>query len=118
MLLTSSRVGESDYQPTLKFLSMIRPPMHGYGLILPVGGHNFRTWKREIGQALDWLSQRLAAGGTADPLRIPAPALDWAAVAVSDRTRRSDLIGAAGRTAQSPERLPRRADSACAGPKE
>jgi enterochelin esterase-like enzyme len=59
VLLTSSRVGEADYQPTLRFLSMIRPPMHGYGLILSEGGHNFRTWKRELGQALAWLSQRL-----------------------------------------------------------
>jgi hypothetical protein len=62
VLLTSSRVGEDNYRPTLRFLSMIRPPMHGYGLILPVGGHNFRTWTREIGQALDWLSQRLTPG--------------------------------------------------------
>ena len=67
VLLTSSRVGEDDYLPTLRFLSMIRPPMHGYELILPVGGHNFRTWKREIGQALQWLNQRLTPGGTADP---------------------------------------------------
>ena len=63
VLLTSSRVGEDNYQPTLRFLSMIRPPMHGYGLILPMGGHNFRTWKREIAQALDWLSPRLAPAG-------------------------------------------------------
>ena len=67
VLLTTSRVGESDYLPTLRFLSLIRPPMHGYGLILPVGGHNFGTWRREIGPALDWLSGRLAPGGTADP---------------------------------------------------
>ncbi len=63
VLLTSSRVGESDYQPTMRFLHFIRPPMHGYALILPEGGHNFRTWKRELGQALGWLSQRLAGAG-------------------------------------------------------
>jgi S-formylglutathione hydrolase FrmB len=67
VLLTTSRAGESDYQPTLQFLSMIRPPMHGYGLILPVGGHNFRTWKRELGQTLAWLSQRLTASSGPDP---------------------------------------------------
>jgi S-formylglutathione hydrolase FrmB len=61
VLLTSSRTGESDYRPTMRFLHLIRPPMRGYALILPVGGHNFRTWKRELGQALEWLSQRLAA---------------------------------------------------------
>jgi S-formylglutathione hydrolase FrmB len=64
VLLTSSRIGESDYQPTLRFLRLIRAPMHGYALILPEGGHNFRTWKRELGQALDWLSQRLAGADT------------------------------------------------------
>jgi S-formylglutathione hydrolase FrmB len=61
VLLTSSRKGESDYRPTMRFLRLIQPPMHGYALILPEGGHNFRTWKRELGQALGWLSQRLAA---------------------------------------------------------
>ncbi len=71
VLLTSSRVGEDDYQPTLRFLSMVRPPMHGYALVVPVGGHNFRTWKREIGQALDWLSQRLTLAGTPDPPASP-----------------------------------------------
>jgi S-formylglutathione hydrolase FrmB len=67
VLLTTSRMGEDDYQPTLRFLSMVRPPMHGYGLILPVGGHNFRTWEREIGQALGWLSPRLTPGGPPGP---------------------------------------------------
>ncbi len=67
VLLTTSRTGESDYQPTLQFLRMIRPPMHGYGLILPVGGHSFRTWKRELSQTLAWLSQRQSASGGPDP---------------------------------------------------
>jgi S-formylglutathione hydrolase FrmB len=67
VLLATSRVGEDDYQPTLKFLRMIRPPMHGYGLVIAVGGHNFRTWKRELGQALGWLSQRLSPNGTPHP---------------------------------------------------
>ena len=38
VLLTTSRVGEADYQQTVKFLRMIRPPMRGYGLILPWAG--------------------------------------------------------------------------------
>jgi S-formylglutathione hydrolase FrmB len=65
VLLTSSRVGESNYQPTMRFLRLIRPPMRGYALVLPEGGHNFRTWKRELGQALVWLSGRLAAPSAA-----------------------------------------------------
>ncbi|MGE5292490.1 MAG: alpha/beta hydrolase [Micromonosporaceae bacterium] len=65
VLLTSSRVGESDYLPTMRFLRLIHPPMRGYALILPEGGHNFRTWKRELVQALEWLSGRLAAPSAA-----------------------------------------------------
>ncbi len=62
VLLTSSRVGESDYQETLRFLKMIRPPMRGYSLILGEGGHNFRTWGQELAQVLRWLSARQRAG--------------------------------------------------------
>jgi hypothetical protein len=43
--------------------------MHGYSLILPQGGHNFRTWSRELPQSLQWLSRRLTparAAGSAD----------------------------------------------------
>lgn len=65
VLLASSRVGERDYQDTLRFLGLIQSPMHGYRLIVPVGGHNFRTWQRELGPALDWLSARLAPPSTA-----------------------------------------------------
>lgn len=63
VLLTSSRVGETDYQQTLRFLAMIRPPMRGYSLIFGEGGHNFYTWGRELTQALQWLSARQVPGG-------------------------------------------------------
>jgi S-formylglutathione hydrolase FrmB len=65
VLLTTSRVGEVDYQQTLQFLRMVRPPMRGYSLILGAGGHNFRTWGQELTLALQWLSVRLAPGSTA-----------------------------------------------------
>jgi S-formylglutathione hydrolase FrmB len=61
VLLATSRVGERDYPATLQFLGLIRPPMRGYRLIVPVGGHNFRTWKRELAPAFDWLNARLAS---------------------------------------------------------
>lgn len=59
VLVTSSRVGELSLPGTLSFLRLIHPPMRGYSLIVPQGGHNFQTWARELPQSLEWLSQRL-----------------------------------------------------------
>jgi enterochelin esterase-like enzyme len=59
VLVTSSRVGELSLPGTLRFLRLIHPPMRGYSLIVPQGGHNFGTWRRELPQSLEWLSQRL-----------------------------------------------------------
>jgi enterochelin esterase-like enzyme len=59
VLVTSSCIGEKDLPGTLAFVRLIRPPMQGYSLILPQGGHNYRTWVRELPQSLEWLSQRL-----------------------------------------------------------
>jgi enterochelin esterase-like enzyme len=69
VLVTSSRIGELTYPGTLSFLALVHWPMHGYSLILPQGGHNFRTWSRELPQSLQWLSRRLTparAAGSAD----------------------------------------------------
>jgi enterochelin esterase-like enzyme len=60
VLATSSRVGEQTLPGTLAFLREIRPPMRGYSLIIPQGGHNFRTWSRELPPSLEWLSRRLS----------------------------------------------------------
>ncbi len=60
VLVTSSRVGELSLPGTTAFLRKIHPPMRGYSLIVPQGGHNFRTWARELPQSLEWLSQRLS----------------------------------------------------------
>jgi enterochelin esterase-like enzyme len=59
VLVTSSRVGERSLPGTLAFLQLIHAPMHGYSLILPQGGHNYRTWDRQLPQSLEWLSKRL-----------------------------------------------------------
>ena len=59
MLVTSSRVGEKDLPGTLAFLRLIHYPMRGYSLLVPQGGHNFRTWQRELPQSLEWLNSRL-----------------------------------------------------------
>ncbi len=59
VLATSSRIGEKTYPGTVFFLRLIHPPMRGYSLYLPQGGHNFRTWQRELPQSLTWLGRRL-----------------------------------------------------------
>lgn len=61
VLVTSSRRGEPGLAGTLAFLRLIHPPMHGYSLIVPQGGHNFHTWVRELSPSLVWLSRRMKA---------------------------------------------------------
>jgi len=60
VLATSSWVGEKTLPGTLAFLREIHPPMRGYSLIIRQGGHNFRTWDRELPPGLVWLSRRLS----------------------------------------------------------
>lgn len=61
VLVASSAGGEGSLPNTLGFLHLIKPPMLGYALILPRGGHNYFTWRRELPQSLAWLSRRFAA---------------------------------------------------------
>lgn len=65
VLVTSSKIGETTYPGTLRFLRLVHAPMHGYAYILPVGGHNFGVWSQELPQAIKWLSARLTTSGTA-----------------------------------------------------
>jgi hypothetical protein len=77
VLVTSSKVGESTYQGTLRFLRLIRPPMHAYSYIIPVGGHNFGVWSQELPPTLEWLTTRLghpAAGSPSEATRPPGAA--------------------------------------------
>ncbi len=62
VLVASSLVGEKSYPQTVQFVKLVRPPMRVYTLYLPQGGHNFRTWIRELPGALRWLNQRLTPG--------------------------------------------------------
>ncbi|WNI24102.1 alpha/beta hydrolase-fold protein [Streptomyces sp. ITFR-16] len=59
-LVTTSRHGESNYAGTRKFLALVKPPAQVSSIVLPSGGHNFNTWRREIPAALDWMSSRLS----------------------------------------------------------
>jgi enterochelin esterase-like enzyme len=60
VLLTTSRIGEDNYQPCLDFAADARAPMSVSLLVRSQGGHNFTTWNSEIPVALQWLSSRLS----------------------------------------------------------
>jgi enterochelin esterase-like enzyme len=81
VLVTSSWVGERGLPGALRFLSLIRPPMHGYSLIVPQGGHNYGTWRRELPRSLEWLSHRLSA---------PSPVIPGLPPATTASDRRAD----------------------------
>ncbi|MBY8341138.1 esterase [Streptomyces spinosirectus] len=62
LLVTSSRIGESNYKATLKFIGGVRATKltRISSIILESGGHNFNTWRREIPATLQWMSGRLS----------------------------------------------------------
>ncbi|WEB41172.1 alpha/beta hydrolase-fold protein [Streptomyces yunnanensis] len=61
LLVTSSKHGESNYKPTLKFIEGTKSPSKVASIILDSGGHNFNTWRREIPAALAWMGGHLKA---------------------------------------------------------
>ncbi|MFJ9351952.1 alpha/beta hydrolase [Streptomyces sp. NPDC101237] len=62
LLVTSSKVGETNYRATLKFIKSVQATnmTRISSIILGSGGHNFNTWRREIPATLQWLSGRLS----------------------------------------------------------
>jgi enterochelin esterase-like enzyme len=62
LLVTSSRIGESNYKATLKFIERVQATKltRISSIILESGGHNFNTWRREIPATLQWISGRLS----------------------------------------------------------
>ncbi|HEY2834435.1 MAG TPA: alpha/beta hydrolase-fold protein [Sporichthyaceae bacterium] len=54
--------GDDGYQMALRLLQDVKAPMSADELVLDHGGHNFRTWGREIPYAMRWLSDRFAEG--------------------------------------------------------
>lgn len=58
-LVTTSLQGEENYRPTQKFVSKVKDPARVSSITLDHGGHNFKTWNREIPPSLEWLSTRL-----------------------------------------------------------
>jgi hypothetical protein len=51
--------GADGYGTARRWLQSVRAPMSADELALPHGGHNFRTWNREIPFALTWMSAHL-----------------------------------------------------------
>jgi len=62
LLVTSSKVGESNYRATLDFIELVKSkrPTRISSIILDSGVHNFNTWRREIPATLQWISGRLS----------------------------------------------------------
>jgi enterochelin esterase-like enzyme len=62
LLVSSSKVGESNYKDTLKFIEGVKAKKltRISSIILESGGHNFNTWRREIPGTLQWMSGRLS----------------------------------------------------------
>jgi S-formylglutathione hydrolase FrmB len=54
--------GDDGYQVAMRLLHDVKAPMSADELALDHGGHNFRTWGREIPYAMRWLSDRFADG--------------------------------------------------------
>jgi enterochelin esterase-like enzyme len=61
LLVSSSKIGESNYKDTLKFIAGAKATNRTRisSIILESGGHNFNTWRREIPATLEWISGRL-----------------------------------------------------------
>ncbi|GCD99446.1 alpha/beta hydrolase [Embleya hyalina] len=56
LLLTSSESGEPNLADTREFQKLAKPPLKVDTLVLPTGGHNFKTWQTVLPDALRWLS--------------------------------------------------------------
>ncbi len=59
VLVTYSTDEAATAADTARFLSLARPPMATYRLIVPHGGHNFGVFASEMPAVVDWLAARL-----------------------------------------------------------
>ncbi|MEV8097477.1 alpha/beta hydrolase-fold protein [Kitasatospora sp. NPDC085879] len=59
-LLLATSYDEHNYGATQKMVGAFKAPTRMSTITLDTGGHNFRTWTREIPPALEWLGHRLA----------------------------------------------------------
>lgn len=70
--LTTSKVGEENYQPTIEFVGLAKAPMKVETSVQATGGHNFTTWDAEVQPALEWLARHLAVAAPAAGTTAPA----------------------------------------------
>lgn len=59
--ISKGETHRDGYPDTMRFLRLVRAPMHVTALIEATGGHNFHTWHHELPRALSWLSDRIVA---------------------------------------------------------
>ncbi|TDD82782.1 esterase [Actinomadura darangshiensis] len=59
VLVASADVGEKTYPSARAFMRAARPPLVVDEILLPSGGHNFKTFRKYIPPSIRWLSARL-----------------------------------------------------------
>jgi S-formylglutathione hydrolase FrmB len=67
LLLTSSESGEPNLPDTKKFQRLAKPPLKVDTLLLPTGGHNFKTWQAVLPDSLRWLSRQQSTEAAEQP---------------------------------------------------
>ncbi|GAA2596021.1 alpha/beta hydrolase-fold protein [Actinomadura fulvescens] len=59
VLVASAAIGEKTYPQATAFMRTARPPLLVDKVLLPTGGHNFKTFRKYIPPTIEWLSARL-----------------------------------------------------------
>ncbi|MBT2210815.1 esterase family protein [Actinomadura sp. NEAU-AAG7] len=59
VLVASADVGEKTFPSAQRFMAEARPPLVVDKMLLPTGGHNFKTFRKYIPPSIRWLSDHL-----------------------------------------------------------
>ncbi|MDL4775914.1 MULTISPECIES: alpha/beta hydrolase [Thermomonosporaceae] len=59
ILVASADVGENTFPSAQRFMRAARPPLVVDTVLLPTGGHNFKTFRKYIPPTVQWLSAQL-----------------------------------------------------------
>lgn len=59
ILVASASVGEKTFPSAQRFMAAARPPLVVDKVLLPTGGHNFKTFRKYIPPSIRWLSTHL-----------------------------------------------------------
>ncbi|QXJ21905.1 esterase [Actinomadura graeca] len=59
VLVASADVGEKTFPSARRFMAAARPPLVVDRVLLPTGGHNFKTFRKYIPPSIRWLSAHL-----------------------------------------------------------